>query len=538
MNLKNWEGWHFHHLVRRAKTFGLESEIIKSLENAGWDLIKKGEISKEVIPNLKKSLKRLASIRNFEKTCENPNCFVCRRVVKEFLTNESLSKPWKLSIELYRWQKEAKRLWWEEGGRSIVKVVTGAGKTIFALSLISDLFNSMAYQDGGLRIIIIVPTTVLLDQWLVEVMDKLHILREDIGIFYSKVKDISERKKILIYVIDSARQYLKEHVQRFFSNDDLFLIADECHRYGSKENAKIFEISYAYTLGLSATPERYGDFGFEEKLVPNLGKLIFAYSYASALKDGIIPPYKLVRLKVKLMLHEELIYEELSQKINNLSRVLTSKYPELKKCDSKQFIKKMGKIFEETNDELITKYTALLNQRKSIIHLSQSKLNAVKWLIREERLHHEKVIIFHERIKIAEKIYVFLKENGFSVETYHSEMPLPERLKNISAFRDNKIRVLVTCKALDEGFDVPSADTGIIVAGTSSVRQWIQRMGRILRKSPGKEYSKIYVVFADVVEKDIFSEDELREFEREALSVEMIHLDLGDFYKKQNRMLS
>ena len=102
---------------------------------------------------------------------------------------------------------------------------------------------------------------------------------------------------------------------------------------------------------------------------------------------------------------------------------------------------------------------------------------------------------------------------------------LQERIKNISEFKDGKIKILVSCRALDEGFDVPSADTGIIVAGTSSVRQWIQRMGRILRKSQGKEYSKIYVIFAEVVERDVFAENELKNFEKEALSVEMIWLE-------------
>jgi len=113
---------------------------------------------------------------------------------------------------------------------------------------------------------------------------------------------------------------------------------------------------------------------------------------------------------------------------------------------------------------------------------------------------------------------------GFPTGIYHSEMPMEERLRNISEFKDGKIAILVACRALDEGFDVPEADTGIIVAGTSSIRQWIQRMGRILRKAPGKSYSKIYVVFADIVEKDVFTEKELQEFEKEALGLEMINL--------------
>ena len=103
-------------------------------------------------------------------------------------------------------------------------------------------------------------------------------------------------------------------------------------------------------------------------------------------------------------------------------------------------------------------------------------------------------------------------------------MPLYQRLENISGYRKGDINILVSCRALDEGFDVPDSNIGIIVAGTSSVRQWIQRMGRILRKTPGKEFSKIYVIFIDIVERDVFKERELVEFEKEALSVESINL--------------
>lgn len=522
--INNWEAWYFHHLARRARTFGLD-EITHLLEKAGWGLIKRKNIPEEIIPDLEKALTKIASIKNFDKTCDRLNCEVCGRVVDNFFSGEILDLPWKLSVELYRWQKEAKKAWWESGGKGIVKVVTGAGKTIFALSLVSDLFNSEAYQDGGLRVIIVVPTTVLLDQWLVEIMDKLHIPRKNIGVFYGKEKEEVEDKNILIYVINSARRHLKDHYKRFFRYDDLFLIADECHRYGSKENSRIFEIPFSYTLGLSATPERYGDFGFEEKLVPNLGDLIYTYTYSNALRDGIIPPYKIIRLSVHLAPSEESVYQELTEKINKLTRVLISKYPELKEASHSNFVKQLNKLQEKTGDELITRYIALLNQRKSVIHLSKSKLYALKWLFNEEELTKEKVLIFHERIEIAEHIFKYLNRVGFSAGIYHSKMPVKERLASISEFKDGKTNILIACRALDEGFDVPATETGIIVAGTSSVRQWIQRMGRILRKSPSKEYSKIYVVFVDMIEQDIFTEKDLAEFEKEAIGVELIHLD-------------
>lgn len=173
---------------------------------------------------------------------------------------------------------------------------------------------------------------------------------------------------------------------------------------------------------------------------------------------------------------------------------------------------------------MIIRFTSLLNIRKGIIHTSKSKFDALKWIIINENIVNESILIFHERIEIANNIYKYLKENNFTVGIYHTKLTSTQRLKNISDYRKGDINILVSCRALDEGLDVPESNIGIIVAGTSSVRQWIQRMGRILRKAPGKEYSKIYVVFVDVIEKDVFKEKELKEFEQEALSVEVINL--------------
>jgi len=533
IKLKNWEGWHFHHLARRAKTFGLEYKIINTLEKAGWLLTKKGYIPKDSKSDLVNALTRIASIRDFEKNCDRLDCFICKRVVEEFFTGEYYDIPWKLSIELYRWQKEAKNIWWENGGKGMVKVVTGAGKTIFALSLISDLFNSEAYKDGGLKILIVVPTIVLLDQWLIDILDKLHIPKEKVGVFYGKEKDKIEDKDILLYVINSARNYLLKHYEKSLKGNDLFLIADECHRYGSKENSRIFEIPFSFTLGLSATPERYGDYGFENKLVPNLGKVIYTYTYSDALKDGIIPPYKIIRVKVNLSLKEQEQYAEITEKINKMGKFLLSKYPKLQVVPFFDFIRYLNLLYEKTKDDLIKNYIILLNKRKEIIHLSKSKLDALKWLFKEERLEKEKVLIFHERIEIAEQIYEFLN-NKYNVGIYHSKMNIKDRLKNISNFKDNIINILIACRALDEGFDVPAAETGIIVAGTSSVRQWIQRIGRILRRCPSKEYSKVYVIFADIVEDDVFNKKDLADFEKEALSVELINLKRTPLFKRSN----
>lgn len=518
----NFEGWHLHHLARRAKTFGIDKKLIEALESAGWAITHGEDPSED--PLLQEALSKLGSIKDFDKSCDNHNCPICAMVVKDYPSRTERSEPWKLNVELYRWQKEAKRIWWDNNCRGIIKVVTGAGKTLFALSIISEIHASEAYSEGGLVVFIVAPTTVLLDQWLFVLVDKLNVPRDEIGVFYGKKKESAKGKKVLIYVVNSARDHIKEHYETYFKGDDVFLIADECHRYGSRENSKIFDVPLSYTLGLSATPERFSDAGFEEKLVPNLGEVIYTYTYSDALRDGVIPPYKLIRVRVKLTQEEYRQYKELSEKITRLGQKLFQKYPALKDSGGPEFFGMLSSLYEKTNDKSIINYLSSLNQRKGLIHLSESKTNVLKWLIENENIRDKKILIFHERTEVADKIYRFLIKNGFRAGIYHTNLAADERLKNITDYKQGAINILVSCRALDEGFDVPESEVGIIVAGTSSVRQWIQRMGRILRRTPGKEYSMIYVMFADAVEKDVFTETELREFEKDALSVELINL--------------
>jgi len=339
---QKWESWHLHHLARRAKIFGIEKRFIDVLEKSGWFLTKSNDIPPNLKPVLEKAFKRLAEIKDFDKSCDIKNCPVCKKVTHYYSSGFNLRKSYTLQIEIYRWQKEAKQCWWNNNGKGIVKVVTGAGKTIFALSLISDLYNSVSYQDNGLTIIIIVPTSTLLDQWFVNLVEMLGVPENEIGVYYGQKKNSLSEKRFVLYVVNSARDHIGEHYQNFYKKSDIFLIADECHRYGSRENAKIFQLNYSYTLGLSATPERYGDTGFEKKIVPNLGKIIFSYSYNDALYDGVIPPYKLTIIKVNLTENEYHQYDDYSGQISKTINILLSRYPRLKGVKSDNFIKELN----------------------------------------------------------------------------------------------------------------------------------------------------------------------------------------------------
>lgn len=78
----------------------------------------------------------------------------------------------------------------------------------------------------------------------------------------------------------------------------------------------------------------------------------------------------------------------------------------------------------------------------------------------------------------------------------------------LERFRDGELRILISCRALDEGFDVPDADVGIVLSCASIERQRIQRMGRILRRREGKQISSLYYLYLEhtVEDPSFFSE--------------------------------
>lgn len=169
------------------------------------------------------------------------------------------TNSWRADVSLRAWQREALQAW-EKAFRGIVKVVTGAGKTIFAQQCMR-LFHEK-YTNG--KSIIIVPTTALLDQWVVSLLEDLKVPESEIACFSGEDKAASLRS-INVFVINTARK-VAQYIKR---DDNTFLIVDECHRAGSLVNSLALKAPHKATLGLSATPERSFDKGFEERLVPS-----------------------------------------------------------------------------------------------------------------------------------------------------------------------------------------------------------------------------------------------------------------------------
>jgi superfamily II DNA or RNA helicase len=120
----------------------------------------------------------------------------------------------------------------------------------------------------------------------------------------------------------------------------------------------------------------------------------------------------------------------------------------------------------------------------------------------------KRVLVFHEDIQACNLIHRVLADNKVRAGLYHSKLTMRDRVKMLTAYRRGEMDVLVTCRALDEGFNVPETQIGIVAASTATRRQRIQRLGRILRPASGKDGALIYTLVATAPEVDRLKQEE------------------------------
>ena len=363
------------------------------------------------------------------------------------------------------WQLAARERW-SAAHRGVVSVVTGGGKTIFAF-LCMELFNR-ENPDG--RYVIVVPTITLLDQWYVSLQEDFGVAEADIACFSSQEK-AAKAAKINLLVINTGRTM----VHKLSRGLPCFLIVDECHRAGSPENAKALQGTFTACLGLSATPQREYDEGFQQYVLPSLGPVIFEYDYVQAWRDKVITPFDLINVKIDLLPHEHDAYERLTRRAAALFR--------------------KAKTDPEANGRL----KRVLQKRAGVSAQAMMRIPVAAKIADEHR--GVRTIIFHERVSSADTLYAILKKRNHSVCIYHSKITPNWRRDNLRLFRQGVFDVLISCRALDEGMNVPETAVAVIASSTASYRQRIQRFGRVLRPALGKSKATIYTLFATEQEK-------------------------------------
>ena len=422
--------------------------------------------------------------------------------------------------QLLSWQTSCLEAWESSGFRGIANVVTGAGKTILAVAAIKRLFEVVGSDT---KIKIVVPKNFLMYQWHLALREELNIQREEIG-FFSGVHKSKPNKKIMIYVINSARNVLARHIVEDAKNGNkVFLIADECHHYGSNVNARIFGYVpflpnkfIVYTLGLSATPWCVN---YNEVLVPALGDEIYRFGFLAALNAGIISKFTLFNIEVPFEQPERMAYDQLTNQLSIALNNLNKLYPSISSKSSHLFFSALEDIIKNGDPEAadLAKTAFLITlQRKEVIYHASNRINAVLELVRRIP-KSSKIIIFGERIETADEINKLLcKTYHNEVGLYHSQVPKPLAIEALRRFENGDIRILITCKTLDEGLNIAETNVGIVVSSTGSRRQRVQRLGRVLRKKSGGNPAYFYYLYiGDTAEEnELLKEINRREYDR------------------------
>lgn len=461
-----------------------------------------------------------------------------RKLAKEHLDSSTstaafeIPTKWSLTqgIELHDWQRQCVDTWFDADCKGVLKVVTGAGKTILGLAITEKLQRTKA---SDLRVAIVVPTIVLLAQWKHELAARSNLPTEAIGFVGGGFNDNFADKRILVCVLNSASKKLPALVRKAGVGQSLLLIVDECHRAGASEMRRIFETERAFSLGLSATPEREADAeadadsesvsvnektssreSFTETLLgQQLGPVIFELNYAKAVELGVLPPFRIVHYGLNLTEQEKSAYDKISREISLLRQELERPNRRglglIRWCRSKA----------ASQNPSAQKLLALSAERKRLLFRMQERTRATLEVLRRAFAENPttRAILFHENIDQVMGLFATLRSEGFPVVAEHSELPEAMRATSLELFRDGVAQIVVSARSLIEGFNVPSADLGIVVAASSSVRQRIQTLGRLLRKSQNpdgtEKQATLYVLYAaETVDEVIYEKADWEEF--------------------------
>ncbi|HBF99996.1 MAG TPA: hypothetical protein DDW87_00280, partial [Firmicutes bacterium] len=274
----------------------------------------------------------------------------------------------------------------------------------------------------------------------------------------------------------------------------------------------------AYNLGLSATPERDDELesGLGENsseydaglLGQELGPIIFELSVQQAFKQGILPEFEIHHYGLPLVDSERERYDSLSRRLRDVSSELRELGHRYGFHDAN--ITSRTQILAKREDQLglvARQHIALTTQRKRLLYDAQLRSCAALVILRQEFQENPntRAMLFHESIENVMLLYHELLQEDFPVAVEHSGLTTSLREESIGLFRQGIAQVIVSVKSLVEGFNVPETDIGIVVASSTSVRQRIQTIGRLLRKKQGGATATIYVLYMhDTVDEIIY----------------------------------
>ncbi len=360
--------------------------------------------------------------------------------------------PWPLRTarEPFPHQTEALETWWQQGGRGIVVLPTGTGKTHLAV---------LAIHRAGRPTLVVTPTIDLLNQWYDELILAFDV---PVGLLGGGYFDL---QPLTVTTYDSAYIHLERWGNRFG-----LIVFDECHHLpGPSYMAAAIGSIAPFRLGLTATPERADG---QEVLLPELiGPLVYRREIKQ-LAGAFLAEYRTERLYVELTAEEQERYQRAREQYRRFveERGIAMGGPHgwqrflLESCRSRE-----GRAAFQAYRE-----------QKRLALAAPAKLHTLERLL--ERHRGDRVLVF-----TYDNATVYQIARRLLVPAITHQTKTRERREILLRFHSGDYPIVVTSQVLNEGVNVPAANVGIILSGTGSIREHVQRLGRLLRKHGDKQ---------------------------------------------------
>jgi len=356
-------------------------------------------------------------------------------------------------VVLRPFQVEAYEAWVRSGCRGTIIAPTGTGKTIIAGHAIKML---------NAPTLIVCPTERILKMWVERLGEKFGIRA---AAFYGGAKSIG---RVTVTIYNTVSMTHPELLDKF-----TLVILDEVHHAGSEVFSSIIHrLNDGHrVMALTATLRREDQ---RHMIIMSKLPVVYCLDLAAAIKQGLVAPVEVIPVGVDMSDRERREYSEIERKINDIKSAL--------------------RIVDDAGERarLERQLKKYVNRRRMLL----SRLEAKREAVYNIALRHpnERILIFSESIESIETLKKYLLERGVRAETYHSNKP--EHVRDLIFRRWGlDFNVLLSCRALDEGIDVPECGIAVMIASGMSVRQLVQRKGRIMRPREGK-VARLYIVYA------------------------------------------
>ncbi|MHC1572702.1 MAG: DEAD/DEAH box helicase family protein, partial [Methanosarcinales archaeon] len=400
-------------------------------------------------------------------------------------------------VELHPHQRDAVDAWLSNDMIGIFAMATGTGKTFAALGCVDRALRI----SNRLLVVIACPYQHLVEQWRREI-DKFGINYDELMVASSSSKgwrddladtliDISLGHKDTVLVLTTHRTFSSDYFVGIIRDHKIafrtLLIADEVHGIGAEKSRDGLVSEYDLRLGLSATPERWFDTAGTAAIYDFFGAQVFEFGLEEAIntvnpatRETYLVPYRYIPRFASLSAGE---MDEYADKTISIAKIMGSpvsdeekdKYLELLLFRRAKIIKNAHRKYEVLESILDEIGPSI---KWTIVYCSPQQIDKVMDIVNERRIIAHRFTMEEGTIPMAE--YGSLSERGFLLKK----------------FAEGEYQVLVAMKCLDEGIDVPQARTAILMASSGNPREYVQRIGRVIRRHPGKREATIYDIVA------------------------------------------